>query len=162
EIYRQAGRPADAIRLGEELVKRRKAKDGPDDRRTLDSLNQLALAYQDVGQFDRALPLFEAAASGARRKMGLADPSTQYFVRNLGELYCQLKTPATGEPLLRELVEFQKQKAGADSLPYAAELISLGKSLSQQGKWTEADSVLREALAIREKKEPGVWSTFNA
>ena len=36
-----------------------------------------------------------------------------------------------------------------------------GLSLIQQGKWTEAEPVLRECLAIREKSQPDEWTTFN-
>ena len=34
-------------------------------------------------------------------------------------------------------------------------------SLLQQKKWTEAEPLLRECLAIREKTQPDLWSTFN-
>jgi eukaryotic-like serine/threonine-protein kinase len=34
-------------------------------------------------------------------------------------------------------------------------------SLLQQKKWTEAELLLRECLAIREKVQPDLWSTFN-
>jgi hypothetical protein len=35
-------------------------------------------------------------------------------------------------------------------------------SLIQQGKWTEAEPVLRESLAIRERNEPDEWTTFSS
>ena len=40
-------------------------------------------------------------------------------------------------------------------------LAPLGLCLIQQGKWTEAEPMLREALAIREKSQPDDWTTFN-
>jgi hypothetical protein len=40
-------------------------------------------------------------------------------------------------------------------------LAQIGMSLLQQKKWTEAEPLLRECLAIREKAQPDVWSTFN-
>ena len=36
----------------------------------------------------------------------------------------------------------------------------LGLSLLQMKKWTEAEPLLRECLAIREKSQPDDWSTF--
>ena len=36
-----------------------------------------------------------------------------------------------------------------------------GLSLVRQGKWAEAEAVLRECLAIREKVQPDEWTTFN-
>jgi hypothetical protein len=40
-------------------------------------------------------------------------------------------------------------------------LASLGSILLRQRKWTGAELVLREALAIRDGKQPGRWTTFN-
>ena len=48
-------------------------------------------------------------------------------------------------PLLRELADLWKRKAGADSTQYAGALAALGLNLLQQEKWTEAEPVLREA-----------------
>ena len=48
-----------------------------------------------------------------------------------------------------------------DSPELAGMLAQIGLSLLQQKKWTEAEPLLRECLAIREKTQPDVWSTFN-
>jgi eukaryotic-like serine/threonine-protein kinase len=54
----------------------------------------------------------------------------------------------------------RKQFGPAD--PRAAGILApLGLSLIQQGKWTDAEPILREALAIREKSKPDEWTTFN-
>jgi hypothetical protein len=37
----------------------------------------------------------------------------------------------------------------------------LGSNLLQQKKFMDAETVLREALTIREKREANAWSTFN-
>jgi eukaryotic-like serine/threonine-protein kinase len=37
----------------------------------------------------------------------------------------------------------------------------LGSIYLEQGRWSDAESVLREALAIREQKQPDAWTTFN-
>jgi hypothetical protein len=37
----------------------------------------------------------------------------------------------------------------------------LGLALLKQSKWSEAEPMLRECLAIREAKTPDVWVTFN-
>jgi hypothetical protein len=53
-------------------------------------------------------------------------------------------------------------RAGAKSPPYAGELAALALNLINQEKWTEAETSLRECLAIREKTEPDDWRTFNS
>ena len=40
-------------------------------------------------------------------------------------------------------------------------LAALGSNLIQQKKWAEAEPILRECLAIREKAQPDDWNTFN-
>jgi hypothetical protein len=71
-----------------------------------------------------------------------------------------MNAPEKAEPVLRELAEFWKEKAGADSVPYASQLASLGRNLLQQQK-PAAEQILRESMGIREKKEPKDWSIFN-
>jgi eukaryotic-like serine/threonine-protein kinase len=61
----------------------------------------------------------------------------------------------------RKWLAVVKERAGADSLPYADELAALGLNLLQQKKWTDAEPILCECLAIRDKKQPEVWTTFN-
>ncbi len=48
-----------------------------------------------------------------------------------------------------------------DSPELGGVLAQLGLALLQQKKWTESEPLLRECLAIREKTQPEVWSTFN-
>jgi hypothetical protein len=69
--------------------------------------------------------------------------------------------PAKAEPLLRELADFWKQKAGADSPQFASELATLGLNLLRQQKFADAEPVLRDSLAIRAKTQSDAWTTFN-
>jgi hypothetical protein len=61
----------------------------------------------------------------------------------------------------RQWLAVVKQQAGADSSAYAGELAALGSNRLQQKKWAEAEAILRESVAIGEKKEPDAWTTFN-
>ncbi len=153
--YKRAGRFADALPLLEEAVELSKAQLGPGHRRTLSSINNLAMAYRDADRPNDALPLFLAAAAGARKVWGPKHASTHTILLNLAGCHERLGEHAKAEPLYREMAEFWKQQAGADSQQYAAALSGLGQCLLAQKKYAGAEAPLRECLAIRDKKEPG-------
>jgi hypothetical protein len=80
---------------------------------------------------------------------------------NLARAYDEVKQFDKAEFLSRELLPVQKQKSGGDSPAYAGALATLGLNLLHQKKWTDAEPLLHECLAIRETKEPEDWRTFN-
>jgi serine/threonine-protein kinase len=83
-------------------------------------------------------------------------------MNNLAQAYDHAGRLAEGELLWRELSQLWKKKAGADSTQYAHKLAAWGYNLLQQKKYIEAEPLLRECLAIREKKLPDHTSTYNA
>src|SRR5262249_10010094 len=62
----------------------------------------------------------------------------------------------------REALKLLRKRDGPESVTVATVLAVLGKSLLKQQKYAEADPILRECLAIRMKKMPDDWKTFNA
>jgi tetratricopeptide (TPR) repeat protein len=69
--------------------------------------------------------------------------------------------PGEAEPLLREAMELTRKQFGTADPRTVGAMAQLGNSLIQQGKWSAAEPVLRECLAIREKNQPAEWTTFN-
>ena len=63
--------------------------------------------------------------------------------------------------LIQEQLAEARKTLPKDSPELARLLGQLGLSFLQQKKWTEAEPLLRECLAIREKSQPDDWSTFN-
>ncbi len=158
--YKAAGKFDKAMALDVETLERRKATVGPDHPDTLNSMNNLATDYREMGQVAEAEPLFRDAVAGARAKLGLEHSFTQTYMRNLADCYDRLHQSEKAELIWRELATFWKEKAGADSPQYAAELHPIGASLLAQNKPADAEPLLRECLAIREKTEPDAWATF--
>jgi tetratricopeptide (TPR) repeat protein len=72
-----------------------------------------------------------------------------------------LSKPDEAEPLFREAIELARKQFGPADPRTTGALAQLGNTLIQQRKWTEAEPVLRECLAARERTQPDVWSTFN-
>jgi hypothetical protein len=69
---------------------------------------------------------------------------------------------AKSEPLYREFLEAARQQFGRDHPRAAAAMGQLGRNLLWQMRPAEAEPVLRECLAIRQKREPDAWTAFNA
>jgi tetratricopeptide (TPR) repeat protein len=150
-----------ALPLLEQSFKKMKMKRGPNHSETLASAVFLAMAYKAAGQLDDAEPLFAEATAGYRATLGYADPTTQVCLNALLDCYSDLKQPKKAEPIWRESVAFSKEKSGADSSEYAAQLAMLCLNLLEQKKFTDAEPLIRECLSIREKKHPDDWRTFN-
>jgi serine/threonine protein kinase/tetratricopeptide (TPR) repeat protein len=160
-LYEEQGQYARAEPLLNEVLEARTAKQGADHPNTLGSKHNLAYLYKNQGQYAKAEPLFREAVDGTRKQLGLAHPDTLLFVRNLIDCYDLMKAPEKAEPLVRELAEFWREKTGADSLRFAQQLAVLGWNQLQQQKASDAEQVLRDSLAIRDKKAPDEWTTFS-
>ncbi len=156
----EESRIQDAIALSEQTLEQCGARLGPDHLTTRTATESLAYAYYQMGRSREAVALFEQLMERARA----ADPEAKpiSYMNGLAGCYGALGQPEKAEPLLRELAAFWKAKAGADSSGYAQRLAPLGLSLLEQHKPVEAEPILRECLAIREKTEPDAWSTANA
>jgi eukaryotic-like serine/threonine-protein kinase len=159
--YQEAGKLDLALPLLEETLKLWKAKKGADHPSTLTSMNNLALGYRAAGKLDLALPLFQESAVGIEKRQFQYEHAGN-FINNLAYCLEQLKQFDQAELWRRKWLAVVKERAGADSVAYAGELAGLGVNLLQQQKWTEAEVVLRECLALRAKQQPDAWTTFSS
>ena len=123
-------------------------------------MNNLAVGYRAAGKLDLALPLFQEAAAGMEKRR-FQHEHAGTTVANLIACHERLQQFEQPEAWRRKWLAVVKERSGADSLPYADVLAPLGLNLLQQKKWADAEPVLRECLAIREKTQPDAWTTFN-
>jgi eukaryotic-like serine/threonine-protein kinase len=158
--YRAVGKLDLALPLLEETLKLSRAKLGADHPITLTIMNNLALGYRAAGKLDLALPLFQESAVGIEKRQFQYEHAGN-FINNLAYCLEQLKQFDQGEAWRRKWLAVVKERAGTDSVAYAGELAGLGLNLLQQQKWTEAEVVLRECLALRAKQQPDAWTTFS-
>jgi serine/threonine protein kinase len=163
--YYAAGQLDKALPLFEETLKLKKAKLGPDHPHTLTSMNNLAGGYKEAGQLDKALPLFEEAAHGLEKRR-FQHEHARLIIPNTIEAYEQARQFEQATSWRQKWLAHVKAAAGADSPAYAGELATLGSQLLKHQQWTDAEKLLRECLAIREKKpgsgDPGSgWLVFN-
>jgi serine/threonine protein kinase/tetratricopeptide (TPR) repeat protein len=158
--YGQLGRTQDAIQIFEQILAAEMKTLGATHPETLVTQNNLARQYQQIGKVDRALELATQAAAGTaklrfrHRHAGNIMNSTIHMFETAGRY-------DEADAWRNQWLEFVKEDAGAESPAYAAGLASAGQSRLDRRQWSEAESVLREALAIRAKSQPEVWTTFN-
>jgi serine/threonine protein kinase/tetratricopeptide (TPR) repeat protein len=144
----------------QEVLQAQNVKPGSQHPDTLNTKNELALLYIAQKKHDRAEPLLREAVDGARKTLGFVHPQTRWLARNASDCYEAMQQPAKAEPLRRELVQTTKEKPGPESAEYDVELVNLGVNLWGQQKHRQAEVVLRECLAIFQKKRPDDWMTF--
>jgi serine/threonine protein kinase/tetratricopeptide (TPR) repeat protein len=160
-FYKEAGKLDLALPLLEETVKVMKARLGVDYPDTLICMNNLALAYLAKGKLDLALPLLEETLKLSSGKLGAGHPQTLKRMNDLARIYQDVGKLGQSETWRRKWLAVVKDQSGSDSILYAGELAALGLNLLQQKKWNDAESVFRDCLAIRAKKQPDAWTTFN-
>jgi tRNA A-37 threonylcarbamoyl transferase component Bud32/lipopolysaccharide biosynthesis regulator YciM len=158
--YQEAGQLDRALPLFQESLKGSEAKLGADHPETLVSRNNLANAYRHVGQLDRALPLFDKVIPAARKKLGFTHPLTLRFtevwIATLEAAHHYSRAIKEQQELMLEL----RKTFGNTDLRLAAALGQLGNTFLAANQAADAEPVLRESLAIRDKKEPEAWTTF--
>ena len=113
--------------------------------------------YKDAGRYKEAIPLLEEAHRAAKKYRELG-----WVGAPLLEAYTKAGEQSKTADLVGELLSDARKTLPQESPQLAAQLASLGLSLLQAKAFTEAERLIRECLAIREKVQADVWSTFNS
>jgi hypothetical protein len=94
---------------------------------------------------------------------GKADDARTGRIRtSMAELDESLGRWSHAEALRRRRLEMHRKQEKPDSGVLASDLAVLGRNLVKQEKWSAAEPILHECLAIREKTMPDHWLRFNA
>jgi tetratricopeptide (TPR) repeat protein len=150
-----------SIPLFEETLALRSKKLGPDHPQTLLTLANLGVNYRDAGRLDDGIRCLEQALVTARKRPGPLPTQLAGFPGALAMFYDQANRFAKAEPLYREFLGQARQQFGADDPRTAGAMAQLGLNLLWQKKYADAEKTLRGCLALRQQKEPDLWTTFN-
>ncbi len=156
--YGFAEKPDEAMRAWKDVYTRTKTRSGRDSKEALNRSDHLAAAYEEAGRIEEALRQREESLRG-RRKLaaGSIDRSVAEALREVARLFDRMQDYARAEPLWREaLLFFKDNEFVLDDLQE-----SLGRCLLHTGKPADAEPILRQCLAIREKTQPDNWTTFD-
>jgi tetratricopeptide (TPR) repeat protein len=151
-----------AIELAEDCLRRQTRRLGADHFDTLRTQHLLAGAYLADGQFGKAVPLLEQCLEYRTAKQATQHPATTAVFRDLAWAYVDLKQPEKAIALSRRFLDLTRGRKPLLEGEVAGALMPLGRALSAIGKAAEAEPLLRECLAIRERAQPGSWPLATA
>ena len=157
QAHQSTGRNDRAIPLFEEALQNRKSSLGREHPSTLRSAIQLAAAYHATDRKEEAMTLLEDTASHA-------GPSGLFEMvgPELYKMY-RLRGKAGEAARLRvQLAQIVRTRYAKDSASQGEALATLGKLFLRLQEFENAEPLLRESLAIREKNNPQEWGTFYA
>ncbi len=160
--YREAGRADEAIRLHEQNLKQQEAKTGPNSFAALHTMKNLSYDYQAKGRLKDAISVLETAVQRAGQHSGGLPAFLDSVLGELAGLYEQDGQFAKAESLFRDRLGYAHLQYSSDDPRTAGVLIQLGGILLKQKKFRDAEPLLRQCLAIRDKKQPDDWRTSNA
>jgi serine/threonine protein kinase/tetratricopeptide (TPR) repeat protein len=159
--YKEAGQLDLAIPLFQRTLQAREVKLGDDHPSCLLSRNNLAMAHMEAGQLDLAIRQFEKLVPLAQKKLGVAHPLTMQWSNNWLAALGADRQFARAIRAGKDLLVIQRKAFGSDDARLASTLAQLGSNMLAAQQQLEAEPMLRESLAIRAKKEPEAWTTFN-
>jgi eukaryotic-like serine/threonine-protein kinase len=145
-----------SLPLHKELVSVKEKKLGRDHAETQAAVANLGADYKDAGRVIEAIPLLEEAYRTSK-----TNPKFRWVGIALAECYPKVDKPVEARKLIDELLADARKQHPKESSPLAGELTQFGKIYLELRDFWEAELLLRECMAIREKREPDVWTTFN-
>jgi eukaryotic-like serine/threonine-protein kinase len=160
-VLRRLGRVDRSIPLKEEVFKQRVVLLGPAHPLTVRTQADLGINYQEAGRVREAIPVLEDALRRARPFAGAEEVNLRGIMEALAETYTLAGEHAKAETLFRELLAEARKGPDTARRNAASWQARLGLNLLQQKKLDEAETLVRDALAVRQEKEPDDWRTFN-
>jgi len=114
------------------------------------SLNNLALLYNDEGKYSQAEPLLRRALGIWEKALGPDHTEVAAGLGNLAESLRYQRKFTEAEPLFRRSLEIREKKQGPAHPFLAFDLNNLGLLYSEMGKYSEAEPLFQRALGIWE------------
>ncbi|HEX6901103.1 MAG TPA: serine/threonine-protein kinase [Thermoanaerobaculia bacterium] len=148
--------------LQEALEIRRRLAGGRPDPKVITTINNLASLWEDQGKLAAAEDLYRESLE-MRLQLYKDGPNARVArgYNALGHVRQSREDVSGAENLYRKALEIADQTLPADHSDRAIYLRNLGSALLAQGKMTEAESKIREALTIF-RQEPESWRVADA
>jgi serine/threonine protein kinase/tetratricopeptide (TPR) repeat protein len=160
-MYRAFGRTAEAIALAERVRDARVMTLGAYNPYTIHTFWNLGLAYQAADEPEKALAQFQQAAAGLE-KLDFTHAEAGSIVQSLCGCLERRGQLDRADQWRRKWLAAAKESRGPDSAGYAGELANQGEDLLRSRRFTAAEPILSECVAILRRKQPGTPADFHA
>lgn len=155
-LYWTQGMFDKAIGVFEKEVASYEKTQGRAHERTQWALADIGKNHLDAGRPKQAIPLLEEVIGHSEKH-----PRLKRSIPDLMYAYLQTGEQEKLIPLMATRLVDSKKSLAADSPQLANILAQHGMTLLEFKRFAGAEPLLRECLAIREKTQPDVWTTFN-
>ena len=125
-------------------------------------MNNLATVYQSAGRHAEAFPLFEQSLELMQTSLGPEHPFTLRVMHSLAMAYLEGDQPEKALPLFDRNIAGWRKRLANNETSFAGWLALVSDDLLKYRQHQAAETYLRECLAIRERTQPDVWTTFNS
>jgi eukaryotic-like serine/threonine-protein kinase len=160
-LLREEGQLGEAESLFREALAIRRKLPGAQHPSTANTLFRLAEVLSDKGNSAEAEACYREALAIQHGALGVEHPLTTATFQNLLSLLGDARKFDEAEQLCRDELSALRARLPADDPRLADALAQFAHILITEGKFAEVEPLARECLAIREKKNPEDWRTFN-
>jgi hypothetical protein len=137
-----------ALQLSSQARDLAAARLGRDHPLYFQSLNDIAVVHQILGNEEAALPMALLAAGGLERVSGADDRETLNALSNLAQLYVRLDRSDEAEPLLRRVYATRERVLGLPHQATLNALLELAVFLSRRSRLAEIQPLLERGEAV--------------
>ena len=115
------------------------------------SLNNLALIHYKLGQYEKAIPLYEQILINSKKLLGEFHPDYGNILTNLAALYLDIGQFDKALPFYEQALSINRIAFGESHPNFATSLMHIAMLYSRKGQFAKALSLYKEALIIYRK-----------
>ena len=160
KVYQVEGKYARAEPLCSKALEVRRRVLGEEHPDTLGSVNNLGVLYRCEDKYADAETLLKKALDGRTRVLGAQHPYTLLTMKELALLKESEGDYAGAGALFSSVVDARRRVLGPAHPDTLEAMTSLGEVQLQRAQYTEAEPLLREALANYEKATSDSWQRY--
>jgi CHAT domain-containing protein/Tfp pilus assembly protein PilF len=145
------GRYDEALPLVERVLGIRERALGPEHPDVAQTLNNLAVLYDERGDYAKAELFYQRALTIREKALGPEHPDVGTNLAKLAALYFRMGDDAKPEPLFQRALTIREKAFGPEHPDVAATLTNLAALYTNTGDYARAEPLYQRALIIREK-----------